>query len=62
MADSVYRTDPSGLLSLDEVGKWYGRVNDVQDGVEIMQTIGDGEYGKALSKGMVTITRQPPIA
>ncbi|WP_086855686.1 hypothetical protein [Streptomyces coeruleofuscus] len=50
--DPVNRTDPSGLLSLDEVGKWYGRVNDVQDGLEMMQAIGDGEYRKAFSKGM----------
>jgi uncharacterized protein RhaS with RHS repeats len=49
--DPVSRTDPSGLLSLDEVGKWYGRVHDVKDGVEMMQAIGDGEYRKAFSKG-----------
>ncbi|WP_037666242.1 hypothetical protein [Streptomyces afghaniensis] len=40
-----YRSPPSKVTP-------YGRVNDVQDGVEMMQAIGDGEYRKAFSKGM----------
>ncbi|MFE9181449.1 RHS repeat-associated core domain-containing protein [Streptomyces sp. NPDC007126] len=50
--DPINNADPSGLGFLSTAADWYGKVNDVKDGVEMMQAIGDGDYRKAYSKGM----------
>jgi RHS repeat-associated protein len=50
--DPINNTDPTGLGFLSAAAEWYGKVNDVKDGYEMVKAIGDGEYRKAYSKGM----------
>ncbi|MFJ8150498.1 RHS repeat-associated core domain-containing protein [Streptomyces sp. NPDC096048] len=50
--DPINNVDPTGLGFLSTEADWYGKVNEVKDGVEMGQAIGDGYYRKAYFKGM----------